>query len=129
MALQQAANTCGNSRQWTNSVNTGVGASIGYQQATILRTGQISGYGDLSTLGQQQIAAQGDTVDLNDSVTTSNMRNCWSAVKRRQRYTFHQYPVHRLLRGNEADAHAKDRNACSDSNRRRAGLRAPTIPS
>lgn len=74
MALNQAANTYGNSRQWTTSVNTGVGVSIGYQQATIPRTGQINGYGNLSTLGQQQIAAQGATVDLSDSVTTSNMQ-------------------------------------------------------
>ena len=74
MALNQAANTYGNSRQWTNSVNTGIGANIGYQQVTIPRTAQISGYGNLSTLGQQQIAAQGATVDLNDSVTTSNIQ-------------------------------------------------------
>jgi len=74
MALNQAANTYGNSRQWTASVNTGFGANIGYQQATIPRTGQINGYGNLSSLGQQQIAAQGATVDLSDSVTTSNMQ-------------------------------------------------------
>jgi len=74
MALNQAANTYGNSRQWAASVNTGVGVSIGYQQATIPRTGQINGYGNLSPLGQQQIAAQGATVDLSDSVTTSNMQ-------------------------------------------------------
>ena len=40
----------------------------------IPRTGQINGYGNLSTLGQQEIAAQGATVDLTDSVTTSNMQ-------------------------------------------------------
>ena len=74
MALNQAANTYGNSQQWTASVNTGVGVSIGYQQAAIPRTGQINGYGNLSSLGQQQIAAQGATVDLSDSVTTSNMQ-------------------------------------------------------
>lgn len=74
MALNQAANTYGNSQPWTNSVNTGVGAAYGYQQASIPRTGQISGYGNLSTLGQQQIAARGATVDLNDSVTSSNMQ-------------------------------------------------------
>lgn len=74
MAINQAANTYGNSRQWTASVNTGVGVSIGYQQATIPRTLRINGYGNLSTLGQQQIAAQGATVDLGDSVTTSNMQ-------------------------------------------------------
>lgn len=74
MMLNQAANTYGNSRQWTSAVNTGTGASVGYQQASVPRTGQINGYGNLSTLGQQQIAAQGATVDLNDSVTTSNMQ-------------------------------------------------------
>lgn len=74
MMLNEAANTYGNTRQWTSSINTGVGANLGYQQATIPRTGQINGYGNLSPLGQQQIAAQGATVDLNDSVTTSNMQ-------------------------------------------------------
>lgn len=73
MALNQAANTYGNSQSWTSSVNTGYGASMGYQLATIPRTGQINGYGNLSTLGQQEIAAQGATVDLDDSVTSSNM--------------------------------------------------------
>jgi hypothetical protein len=74
MMLNQSANTYGNSRQWTNSVNNGAGASLGYQQASIPRTGQINGYGNLSTPAQQQIAAQGATADLNDSVTTSNMQ-------------------------------------------------------
>ena len=74
MTLNQTANTYGNSRQWTTAVNTGTGAGIGYQQASIERTGQINGYGNLSTLGQQQVAAQGATVDLNDSVTTSGMQ-------------------------------------------------------
>lgn len=74
MALNRAANTYGNSQRWTNSVNTGLGANVGYQQASVPRVGQIPGYGNLSTLGQQEIAAQGATVDLNDSVTPSNMQ-------------------------------------------------------
>jgi hypothetical protein len=74
MSLNRTANTYGNSQQWTNSVNTGVGASVGYQQASIPRTGQISGYGNLSMSAQQQIAAQGATADLNDSVTASNIQ-------------------------------------------------------
>jgi len=74
MALNQAANTYGNSQPWTNSVNTGYGAGASYQLATIPRTGQINGYGNLSTLGQQEIAAQGATVDLDNSITTSNMQ-------------------------------------------------------
>ena len=74
MALNQSANTYGNSQPWTSSVNTGVGTSAAYQQASIPRTGQINGYGSLSTLGQQEIAAQGATVDLGNSVTSSNMQ-------------------------------------------------------
>ena len=74
MMVNQAANTYGNSRQWTTSINNGVGVNIGYQQASIPRTGQIGGYGNLSTSAQQQIAAQGATADINDSITTSNMQ-------------------------------------------------------
>lgn len=74
MELNQAAHTYGNSQSWTTSVNTGVGTSTAYQQASIPRTGQINGYGNLSTLGQQEIAAQGATVDLGNSVTSSNMQ-------------------------------------------------------
>ena len=74
MAVNQAANTYGNSQQWTNSANTGVNASYAYQRASVPRTGQLTGYGNLSTTGQQQIAAQGATVDLNDSVTASNIQ-------------------------------------------------------
>jgi hypothetical protein len=74
MAVNQAANTYGNSQSWTNSANTGVGASYAYQQASVPRTGQLNGYGSLSTPAQQQIAAQGATVDLNDSVTASNLQ-------------------------------------------------------
>lgn len=74
MMLNQAANTYGNTEQWINAVNTGSGASFGYQQASIPATSQINGYGNLSTLGQQEIAAQGATVDLSNSVTSSNMQ-------------------------------------------------------
>jgi hypothetical protein len=74
MALNEAANTYGNTQQWTNAVNTGAGAPIGYQQASVPVTGRINGYGNLSTLGQQEIAAQGATVDLSNSVTSSNMQ-------------------------------------------------------
>jgi hypothetical protein len=72
--VNQAANTYGNSQPWTNSANTGVNASYAYQQASIPRTGQLNGYGNLSLSGQQQVAAQGATVDLNDSVTASNIQ-------------------------------------------------------
>jgi len=74
-AVNQAANTYGNSQSWTNSANTGVGAQNAYQQASVPRTTtQLNGYGNLSTPAQQQIAAQGATADLNDSVTSSNIQ-------------------------------------------------------
>jgi hypothetical protein len=74
MELNHAANTYGNSGQWTIAVNTGTGAGIGYQQASIPRIGQINGYRNLSPQGQQEIAARGATADLNDAVTTSNVQ-------------------------------------------------------
>jgi len=74
MELNHAANTYGNSGQWTIAVNTGAGASIGYQQVSIPHTGQINGFGNLSQLGQQQIAARGATADLNDAITVSGMQ-------------------------------------------------------
>lgn len=74
MMVNQAANTYGNSQPWTNSANTGVNASYAYQQASVPRTGQLNGYGNLSLSGQQQIAAQGATSDINDSVTASNLQ-------------------------------------------------------
>ena len=88
MELNHAANTYGNSSQWTNAVNTGEGVSIGFQQASIPHTGQISGYGSLSQLGQQQIAARGATADLNDSITTSSMQTLGTIrTNSRQRQT------------------------------------------
>jgi len=74
MALNQAANTYGNSQPWMNSANSGSGALYAYQQASVPRTGQLNGYGNLSLSAQQQIAAQGATADLNDSVTASNIQ-------------------------------------------------------
>jgi len=78
MELNHAANTYGNSGQWTIAVNTGTGASIALQKASIPRTGQINGYGNLSQLGQQQIAARGATADISDAITTSSMQTLGS---------------------------------------------------
>jgi hypothetical protein len=74
MALNQAANTYGNSQSWVSSANNGVGAQYAYQQASIPKTAQMTGYNNLSLSGQQQIAAQGATADLNDAVTASNLQ-------------------------------------------------------
>ena len=72
--LQQISNTYGNSAVWVNSANTGNGASAAYQQVSVPRTNNmIPGYSSFSTSGQQQIAAQGATVDINDSVLTNNL--------------------------------------------------------
>lgn len=75
MMLNQAANTYGNSQPWMNSANTGANASYAYQRASVPRTtGQLNGYGSLSLAGQEQIAAQGASSDLNDSVTISSLQ-------------------------------------------------------
>ncbi|MFP5227065.1 MAG: hypothetical protein ACLGXA_05505 [Acidobacteriota bacterium] len=74
LAVNQAANTYGNSQAWTNSANTGVNAANAYQQASVPHTPELNGYGNLSAAAQQQIAAQGATADLGDSVTTANIQ-------------------------------------------------------
>ena len=72
--LEQVSNTYGNSAGWVNSANTGNGAAAAYSQVSVPRTaGVIPGYAGASVRGQQQIAAQGATVDLGDSVMTTNL--------------------------------------------------------
>ena len=66
--LQQISNTYGNSMGWLNSANTGNGAAASYQQVSVPNTtNMIPGYSSSSFAGQQQIAAQGATVDIGDS--------------------------------------------------------------
>jgi hypothetical protein len=73
--LQQISNTYGNSMGWLNSANTGNGAAASYQQVSVpATTSVIPGYSSASVAGQLQIAAQGATVDLNDSVMTNNLQ-------------------------------------------------------
>src|SRR6202167_437622 len=75
MLMQQVSNTYGNSMGWLNASNTGTGAGVSYQQATVPRTpGMLPGYGTASVAGQQQIAAQGATIDIGDSVMTTNLQ-------------------------------------------------------
>ena len=72
--LQQISNTYGNSMGWLNSANTGKGAAASYQQVSVPNTANvIPGYSTASVAGQLQIAAQGATVDINDSVMTNNL--------------------------------------------------------
>jgi hypothetical protein len=73
--LQQISNTYGNSAGWVNSANTGSGAVASYQQVSVPHTNNvIPGYGTASVAGQQQIAAQGATVDINDAVLSNNLQ-------------------------------------------------------
>ncbi len=73
--LQQVSNTYGNSMGWLNSANTGSGAAAAYQQVSVPSTSKIvPGYTNASVAGQQQIAAEGATVDLGDSVMTNNLQ-------------------------------------------------------
>ena len=75
MMMQQISNTYGNSSGWVNSANTGHGAPAAYQQASVPRTpNMIPGYSSSSYAGQQQIAAQGATIDIGDSVMTTNLQ-------------------------------------------------------
>src|SRR6202790_624820 len=76
LLLQQISNTYGNSMGWLNSANTGKGAASAYQQVSVPNTNNmIPGYGTASTAGQLQIAAQGATVDITDSVMTNNLQS------------------------------------------------------
>lgn len=71
--LTAPANTYGNSSIWINAALTGYGAKAATQTASIDTTGRIAGYNSLSPQGQQEIAAQGATVDLANSVNASNL--------------------------------------------------------
>jgi len=75
LLLQQISNTYGNSMGWLNSANTGKGAAASYQQVSVPNTANvIPSYSTASVAGQLQIAAQGATVDINDSVMTNNLQ-------------------------------------------------------
>jgi len=75
LLLQQISNTYGNSMGWLNSANTGKGATASYQQVSVpTTTNVIPGYSTASVAGQLQIAAQGATVDINDSVMTNDLQ-------------------------------------------------------
>jgi hypothetical protein len=73
--LQQISNTYGNSMGWLNSANTGKGAVASYQQVSVPHTNNVvPGYATASFAGQQQIAAQGATVDIGDSVMSNTLQ-------------------------------------------------------
>ena len=71
--LIQPANTYGNSSIWMNAASTGYGAASAAQAASIETTGRVAGYSSLSAQGQQEIAAQGATVDLANAVNATSL--------------------------------------------------------
>lgn len=72
--FQQPANTYGNTAPWVSSASTGSGASGSTLGVSIPRTGQLAGYGSLSAGSQRAVAAQGATVELGDTVNTTNLQ-------------------------------------------------------
>ena len=75
MLMQQISNTYGNSMGWLNASNTGNGAAAAYQQVSVPHTANmVPGYSTASFAGQQQIAAQGATIDIGDSVMSTNLQ-------------------------------------------------------
>jgi hypothetical protein len=75
LLLQQISNTYGNSMGWLNSANTGNGAAAAYQQVSVPNTANvIPSYNTASVAGRLQIAAQGATVDIADSLMTNNLQ-------------------------------------------------------
>jgi hypothetical protein len=63
--------------RWAGSIRRilGKGAAAAYQQVSVPNTtNMIPGYSTASVAGQLQIAAQGATVDINDSVMTNNLQ-------------------------------------------------------
>ena len=76
MMTQQIANHYGNGSgsQWVNSSNTGTAAAASIQLASIPRiTATIPTASVATFAGQQQLAAQGATVDLGDSVAATEL--------------------------------------------------------
>src|ERR1035438_1672556 len=75
MLMQQVSNTYGNSMGWLNASNTGNGAAAAYQQVSVPHTANmVPGYSTASFAGQKQTAAQGATIDLGDSVMSTNLQ-------------------------------------------------------
>lgn len=72
--LMHPANTYGNSAAWVDAASTGYGAMAATQSASISDPGRIAGYSSLSPEGQQVIAAQGASVDLDNAVDASSLQ-------------------------------------------------------
>jgi hypothetical protein len=73
-SIARPANTYGNTQAWINAITTGNGAALGNQQPSVSQSTRISGYTSLDSRGQQQVAAQGATVDLSDAVNATTLQ-------------------------------------------------------
>jgi hypothetical protein len=72
--LTRPADTYGNTMPWIGAASGGYGAQEATQAASIPKISQIVGFSSLSSQGQQAIAARGATVDLADSVNSTNLQ-------------------------------------------------------
>jgi hypothetical protein len=67
--------TYGNTGSWVSSVNRYTGqASSAIQNASVARVAQMTGYQNLNADGQRAVAAQTATLDLGDTVSTTNLQ-------------------------------------------------------
>jgi hypothetical protein len=77
MLTQQVSNhySTGNASPWVNSANTGAGSTAAIQLASMPSlTTTIPGYATSSMAGQQQLSAQGATIDLGDTVAATQLQ-------------------------------------------------------
>jgi hypothetical protein len=77
MLTQQVSNhySTGNASPWVNSANTGAGSTASIQLASMPSvTTTLPGYATSSMAGQQQLAAQGATIDIGDSVASTQLQ-------------------------------------------------------
>jgi hypothetical protein len=67
--------TYGNTGSWVSSVNRYTGqASSAIQNASVARVAQMTEYQNLNADGQRAVAAQTATLDLGDTVSTTNLQ-------------------------------------------------------
>ena len=69
-----AGNTYGNVQAWVNAANTGIGAILGYQAATINVTPRYPLYEQSAQQSQRIVATQAATSDLGDGIVESNLQ-------------------------------------------------------
>ena len=69
-----AGNTYGNVQGWVNAANSGSSVGSGYTAATINNASKYPLYGNLDSVSQQLVAAQGATSDLSDGITQNNLQ-------------------------------------------------------